>query len=110
MTIPSTSHLVLIPSYNTGSTVFTTVREARRFWEPVWVVVDGSTDGTGETLKRMADADPGLKVFLLPYNQGKGAAVLHGLQAASEAGFSHALTMDADGQHPADKIPEFMAV
>ena len=110
MTIPSTSHLVLIPSYNTGSTVFTTVREARRFWEPVWVVVDGSTDGTGETLKSMAVADAGLKVFLLPYNQGKGAAVLHGLQAASEAGFSHALTMDADGQHPADKIPEFMAV
>ena len=110
MTIPSTSHLVLIPSYNTGPTVFTTVREARRFWQPVWVVVDGSTDGTGETLKRMAEADPGLKVFLLPYNQGKGAAVLHGLQAASEAGFSHALTMDADGQHPADKIPEFMAL
>ena len=110
MTPSSTSHLVLIPSYNTGPTVFTTVREARRFWQPVWVVVDGSTDGTGETLKRMAEADPGLKVFLLPYNQGKGAAVLHGLQAASEAGFSHALTMDADGQHPADKIPEFMAL
>jgi len=110
MTSPSTSHLVLIPSYNTGPTVFTTVREARRFWEPVWVVVDGSTDGTGDTLKRMAEADPGLKVFLLPRNQGKGAAVLHGLHAAAKAGFSHALTMDADGQHPADKIPEFMAL
>ena len=110
MTTPSTSHLVLIPSYNTGATVFTTVREARRFWQPVWVVVDGSTDGTGETLKIMADADPGLKVFLLPRNQGKGAAVLHGLRAAAEAGFTHALTMDADGQHPAGKIPEFMAV
>jgi len=110
MTSPSTSHLVLIPSYNTGPTVFTTVREARRFWQPVWIVVDGSTDGTGATLKRMAEADPGLKVFLLPYNQGKGAAVLYGLQAAADAGFTHALTMDADGQHPADKIPEFMAM
>lgn len=110
MTLTSTSHLVLIPSYNTGPAVFTTVREARRFWQPVWVVVDGSTDGTGATLQSMADADPGLKVFLLPRNQGKGAAVLHGLQAAADAGFSHALTMDADGQHPAHKIPEFMAI
>ena len=110
MTIPSTSHLVLIPSYNTGQTVFTTVREARRFWQPVWIVVDGSTDGTADTLKSMADADPGLKVFVLPRNQGKGEAVLHGLHVAAEAGFTHALTMDADGQHPAEKIPEFMAL
>lgn len=110
MTISSTSHLVLIPSYNTGETVFSTIREARQFWEPVWVVVDGSTDGTGERLLAMADADAGLKVFLLPENQGKGAAVLHGLDEAAQAGFTHVLTMDADGQHPADKIPEFMAM
>ncbi|TXH22180.1 MAG: glycosyltransferase family 2 protein, partial [Elusimicrobia bacterium] len=42
-------------------------------------------------------------------NRGKGAAVLVGLEAASAAGYTHALTMDADGQHPADLIPEFMA-
>ena len=46
---------------------------------------------------------------MLPRNQGKGAAVLHGLQAAADAGYTHVLTMDADGQHPAAKIPEFMA-
>ena len=107
---PSTTHLVLIPSYNTGETVFRTVREARQYWEPVWVVVDGSTDGTDEGLRRMAAQDPGLKVFVLPQNQGKGSAVLHGLHAAAEAGFSHALAMDADGQHPADLIPQFMAL
>jgi glycosyltransferase involved in cell wall biosynthesis len=42
-------------------------------------------------------------------NQGKGAAVLAGLDAANAAGFTHVLTMDADGQHPADLIPQFMA-
>lgn len=106
----STTHLVLIPSYNTGETVFKTVREARQYWDPVWVVVDGSTDGTDEGLKRMAELDSGLKVFVLPHNQGKGSAVLHGLHAAAEAGFSHALAMDADGQHPAGMIPQFMAL
>jgi glycosyltransferase involved in cell wall biosynthesis len=105
---PSSTHLVLIPSYNTGEAVFQTVLEARQVWQPVWVVVDGSSDGTGARLADMAAKDSGLKVMLLPHNQGKGAAILHGLQAALEGGFTHVLAMDADGQHPADKIPEFM--
>jgi len=101
-------HLVLIPSYDTGERVYQTVREARAQWHPVWVVVDGSTDGTAEGLQRLAAADPGLRIFVLPHNQGKGAAVLHGLQQAQAEGYTHALTMDADGQHPADLIPAFM--
>ena len=105
---PSRSHLVLIPSFDTGARVYQTVREARAQWCPVWVVVDGSTDGTAEGLQRLAAGDAGLRVFVLPHNQGKGAAVLHGLQAARAEGFTHALTMDADGQHPADLIPAFM--
>ncbi|MET0207514.1 MAG: glycosyltransferase family 2 protein [Burkholderiaceae bacterium] len=105
---PSRTHLVLIPSYNTGERLFSTVREARAQWSPVWVVVDGSTDGTGERLGALAEGDPGLRVVLLPRNQGKGAAVLHGLRLAREAGFTHALTMDSDGQHPAGLIPDFM--
>ncbi|VTU28176.1 glycosyltransferase family 2 protein [Variovorax sp. PBL-E5] len=104
----SRTHLVLIPSYNTGEQLFSTVRAARAQWNPVWVVVDGSTDGTGERLQQMAASDPGLRAWLLPTNQGKGAAVLHGLRAAAEAGFTHALTMDSDGQHPPDLIPTFM--
>jgi glycosyltransferase involved in cell wall biosynthesis len=104
----SRTHLVLIPSYNTGERLFSTVSAARAHWSPVWVVVDGSTDGTGERLQQMAASDPGLRVWVLPQNQGKGAAVLHGLRAAHEAGYTHALTMDSDGQHPADLIPAFM--
>lgn len=105
---PSRTHLVLIPSYDTGERLFSTVAAARAQWNPVWVVIDGSTDGTGERLEAQSASDPGLRVFRLPSNQGKGAAVLHGLRAARAAGFTHALTMDSDGQHPADLIPAFM--
>ena len=108
MTNASTTHLVLIPSYNPGERVYATVHAARAQWSPVWVVVDGSTDGSGERLQAMAAADPGLRVVVLPANRGKGAAVLEGITQAAAAGFTHALTMDSDGQHPAALIPEFM--
>ncbi|MDE2079774.1 MAG: glycosyltransferase family 2 protein [Burkholderiales bacterium] len=104
----SGTHLVLIPSYDTGAQVYATVAAARAQWCPVWVVVDGSRDGTAQGLQRMAAADAGLRVWVLPRNRGKGAAVLHGLQQAAAAGYTHALTMDADGQHPAALIPAFM--
>ena len=108
--VVSDSHLVLIPTYNTGMKVLETVCNAKAAWQPVWVVCDGSTDGTTEVLRALAAQDSSLKVFVLPGNQGKGAAVLHGLRAAEAAGYTHVLTLDADGQHPADKIPEFMAM
>ncbi|MEP7101549.1 MAG: glycosyltransferase family 2 protein [Burkholderiales bacterium] len=108
MTAASRTHLLLIPSYNTGPKVYETVRAARAQWNPVWVVTDGSTDGTPAGLREIAASDPGLKLIELPANAGKGAAVLHGLQAARDAGFTHALTMDSDGQHPAELIGEFM--
>ena len=108
--VSSRSHLVLIPSYDTGTErLLATLREARAQWTPVWVVIDGSGDGSGTAADALAATDPGLRVLTLPHNQGKGAAVLHGLEAAREAGYTHALTMDADGQHPAALIPEFMA-
>jgi len=47
---PSRSHLILIPSYNTGGRVLQTVWDARRIWQPVWVIVDGSIDGTLDAL------------------------------------------------------------
>ena len=101
--------MVLIPSYNPGGKVFETVRAAREQWEPVWVVVDGSTDGTAAGLQEMALRDSGLRVLVRAKNGGKGAAVLDGLTEASTQGFTHVLTMDSDGQHPADRIAAFMA-
>ena len=109
MIIASASHLVLIPSFNPGEKVLETVRSARQNWDPVWVVIDGSTDGSEVTLQAMALEDAGLRVIHLLKNKGKGAAVLHGLHLAATEGFTHALTMDSDGQHPPDLIPAFMA-
>lgn len=106
----SASHLVLIPSYNTGAKLRETVADALQHWRPVWVVIDGSTDGSGETLANWAEHEPGLRVLCCPENRGKGAAVLEGLRAVDKAGFTHVLVMDADGQHPAASIPEFMAL
>ncbi|HVP32502.1 MAG TPA: glycosyltransferase family 2 protein [Steroidobacteraceae bacterium] len=105
----SATHLVLIPSYNPGPRLTETVRAARAHWDPVWVVVDGSTDGSAALLAELARGDPGLSVLVRPHNGGKGAALLDGLTAARRAGFTHALTMDSDGQHPAECIAPFMS-
>jgi glycosyltransferase involved in cell wall biosynthesis len=105
----SRTHLVLIPSYNPGSVVTATVTGALEQWNPVWVVVDGSTDGSASELLQLAETTPALHVIELPENRGKGAAVLRGIDLAAEEGFTHVLTMDSDGQHPAALIPEFMA-
>lgn len=109
MHLPSSTHLLLIPSYNTGNTVLNVVKEALENWQPVWVIVDGSNDGSAEALSRLAKVRPMLTVIQLPTNQGKGAAVYAGLSNAAAQGFSHVLIMDADGQHPAAFIQTFMA-
>ncbi len=106
----SSTHLVIIPSYNTGSRLREVVVEALRHWQPVWVVIDGSTDGSAEAMAELAQHEAQLKVLSLPCNRGKGAAVLAGARAAMEKGFTHALVMDADGQHPVESIGEFMEI
>jgi glycosyltransferase involved in cell wall biosynthesis len=110
MSAPSKTHLVLIPSYNPGSRVDATVRAALKSWTPVWVVIDGSTDDSPARLKALCAEEPGLDVIVLEKNRGKGAAVLAGLEQAAAAGYTHALTMDSDGQHPAQLIEELMRV
>jgi glycosyltransferase involved in cell wall biosynthesis len=103
------THLVLIPSYNTGGKLLETVAEARRHWQPVWIVIDGSTDGSGDALLEQNRQDDRVRILRRASNGGKGAAVLDGLRAAAANGFTHVLVMDADGQHPAALIPDFMA-
>ena len=99
---------VLIPSYNTGSLLRTTVAGALAVWEDVFVVIDGSTDGSDAELENLTNGRGGLRILRLPVNCGKGAAVLKGIALAQAEGFTHALTMDSDGQHPADHIRRFM--
>lgn len=97
----SASHIVIMPSFDSGPILRRTVLEARQAWDPVLVVVDGSTDGSDHAL------DGG--VLRRPANGGKGAAVRDGLRHAAASGYSHALVMDADGQHPAESIAAMMA-
>lgn len=101
--------LVLIPSYNTGPRLLRTVEEALRYSDPVWVVVDGSTDGSERPVEALAGRDARVRVIRRPSNGGKGSAVLTGVAAALGAGYTHAVAVDADGQHPSDQIPVFLA-
>lgn len=103
--------LVLIPSYNTGADLLTrTVREVLAATDvPVWVVIDGSTDGSERPLLALASGEPRLRILCQPRNRGKGAAVKAGTEAARAIGYSHALVMDADGQHPAESIATLLA-
>lgn len=99
--------IILIPSYNTGPELLCrTVASALDSGLPVMVVIDGSTDGSGAELESLSH--PRLRLLQLPANEGKGGAVLHGSLTASDDGFTHVLTMDADGQHPAASIPSFV--
>jgi glycosyltransferase involved in cell wall biosynthesis len=101
--------VVLMPSYNTGPKLLArTVQGALEHWQHVWVVIDGSSDGSAEALREL-DATGNLRVLELKENRGKGAAILHGLEQACWEGVTHVLTMDADGQHPPDRIPSMMA-
>jgi uncharacterized protein (DUF2062 family) len=95
---------VVVPVYNHALTVGRVVREAKALF-PVIAVNDGSTDDTGRALAAEQDTT----VVTLPQNQGKGAALRAGLARAEELGFTHAITIDADGQHSTAALPEFAA-
>lgn len=104
-----TRPIVLIPSYNTGPIVADTVAAALQGPAPVWVVIDGSTDGSEQHLERFTRECPDrFRLIHLPQNSGKGAAVLHGLRLALNEGVTHILAMDADGQHPASYIERYL--
>ena len=89
---------ILIPCYNHPTTVAAVVADAQKFC-PVIVVDDGST----LPLPNL----PGCDLVKLVKNVGKGAALRAGFQRAIELGYTHAITMDADGQHYAEDLPKF---
>jgi uncharacterized protein (DUF2062 family) len=92
---------VVIPCFNNATTVAGVARAARAHC-PVLVVDDGSTVPLPKP--------PGCTVIRLERNSGKGAALQTGFRRVSELGFTHAITMDADGQHCAEDVPKFLAV
>ena len=97
---------VLIPTYNNGGTVAGVVRRALAECDDVIVVDDGSTDDTAKLLEEMSH--PHLTVVSHDRNRGKGRALQTGFAKAMDMGFSHAITIDADGQHFPEDIPLFL--
>jgi len=99
--------VVIIPSYNSGAKLIETVVRACDQWTSVWVVLDGSTDGSESSLADLHMERRGLRVIVRACNGGKGASVLDALRLAELEGYEYGLVLDADGQHPAEKIPAF---
>ena len=99
--------VVVLPSYNSGPKLAETVKSALEEWRPVWVVIDGSSDGSEHAIAELAKTTSEIELIRRETNGGKGAAVLEALRLARKLGYSRALVMDADGQHPADAIGKF---
>lgn len=96
-------YCIIIPTYNNKDTVADVIGRARKQCPDVIVVDDGCNDGTAAVL-----ATTGVRVLTHSRNKGKGAALKTGLRAAAESGFSHAVTIDSDGQHFPEDIPALL--
>ncbi|WP_318486251.1 glycosyltransferase family 2 protein [Photobacterium leiognathi] len=97
----------LIPCYNHGATVSAVIDALTPYGFPIIVVDDGSELATRKILSEQAKR-PNITIVTLPKNQGKGSAVIAGIKQADLLGFSHALQIDADGQHDLAALPKLL--
>lgn len=107
----SIAAVAVIPVYNHPATIGRVVEAVRAHGLPCVLVDDGSEPGCAGVLDALA-AEQGEAVALvrLSQNQGKGGAVMAGLREAARRGFTHALQIDADGQHDTADVPRFLAM
>jgi glycosyltransferase involved in cell wall biosynthesis len=98
---------VLIPTYDNPATIAAVVDRVRA-WIPDVVVVDDGSAAPGRAAVEALRAIPGVNVHRREQNGGKGAAVKDGFRVARDLGFTHALQVDADGQHRLEDIPRFL--
>ncbi|HUN27809.1 MAG TPA: glycosyltransferase family 2 protein [Steroidobacteraceae bacterium] len=99
----------IIPVYNHERAVGRVLAGVRAAELPCFLVDDGSSPRCAAELERLARAVPGTELLRLARNGGKGGAVIVGFTKAAERGFTHALQIDADGQHCLTDIPRFVA-
>jgi len=106
---PAFAPCVVIPVYRHAHLLAQSLPRIRAFGVPCVVVNDG---GNREETERLRDLcrDTGSELCEQFPNQGKGSAVILGMRRAAELGYSHALQVDADGQHNIDDIPRFLAL
>lgn len=101
---------IIVPVYNHEHAIGAVVEGLLRHDVPVILVDDGSSAACAAALDALAAKHAGRVVLVrLPHNQGKGAAVLSGFRRAGELGYSHAVQIDADGQHQTADVPKFLA-
>lgn len=98
----------VIPTYQNAKTLLQVVADVHRVVDTVFVVDDGSNDGTAALLDKATGNERPEKVLTHPKNCGKGAALKTGLTYARQQGFRYAVTVDADGQHRANDIPALL--
>lgn len=98
---------VLVPVYNHEGAVAATCRALERLALPILLIDDGSDAECAGVLRTLAER-PGVQLLALETNGGKGRAVREGLFHAHALGFSHALQVDADGQHDVQSLPPFI--
>jgi glycosyltransferase involved in cell wall biosynthesis len=102
---------IVIPYYNHGGAIAQVIAALRPLGLPCLIVDDGSDAQAQTALMRAVEADRSwVRMQRLTSNQGKGAAVIAGCEAAQADGFTHAIQIDADGQHQADDIPRLLEV
>jgi 1-acyl-sn-glycerol-3-phosphate acyltransferase len=93
---------VVVPTYNNAATVSQVVERIHAYTDHIIVVNDGSTD---DTTQRLAGLSFDITLIDSPRNQGKGAALRHGLRRAQAEGYNYAVTIDSDGQHYPEDLP-----
>ncbi|MEZ9422837.1 glycosyltransferase family 2 protein [Vibrio lentus] len=94
----------LIPCFNHGATMPAVVSSLHHFELPIIIVDDGSELTTKQFLAPLAE-NSNVTLVTLEQNQGKGGAVKAGIKKVQELGFSHAIQIDADGQHDLEALP-----
>jgi glycosyltransferase involved in cell wall biosynthesis len=100
---------LLIPIYNHGDTIGAVLDGLAYLDLPCIIVDDGSDESTQEALRKAETRHAFVQLLRRSHNGGKGAALKEGYRHAAALGYSHALQLDADGQHSSSDIPRFLA-